>query len=162
MADYATDLNAHDVAAFVSKNYAYYDAVWIKHQKPLFANWNWASFFFNAYWLGYRKMHREALLSIALPSAFAVLALFLPLPLINHQAVRAVIVFSLGFYGDALYRKKFIRVAQAAQVIPDAERKAFLAKRGGTSVSGVVVCVALDIIGMVIPMVLANWMAYIS
>ena len=54
-----------DLMKFVGKKYPYYDAKWQKSKdnKPA---WNFAAFFFSAFWLGYRKMYMPLAIMIGL------------------------------------------------------------------------------------------------
>ena len=60
-----------DMSLFIDKNSSRYVDIFSKNKdKKIFFNMNWSAFFFNIYWMFYRKMYKYALIFLAVTLAF--------------------------------------------------------------------------------------------
>lgn len=57
---------------FIDENASRYMELFSKHKdKKVFFSWNWSAFFFNVYWMFYRKMYKYALLFLMISLLFS-------------------------------------------------------------------------------------------
>jgi len=125
-----------EAAALLQKNAGYYLEKWDKYSHSIFKGWNWSAMFLCETWMLYRKMYLEGVLFFALRMSLSfvlgILIPFLPAFLISNYLVPWAFV---GIFGNALYRRKVLRMIQKAQELNESERLEFLRNSGGTSIA---------------------------
>ena len=99
---------------FVGTNSNYYDESWrVMEWRGVNRSWNWAAALGLGGWLAYRRLYDHATLQSALLTLLILLALSgAPIKLL--ALVQLVMAALLGLYGNALYRRRFRRAAEAA------------------------------------------------
>jgi hypothetical protein len=119
---------------FVGTNSSYYDESWrVMEWRGVNRSWNWAAALSLGGWLAYRRLYHHAALQGALLTLLILLALSgAPIQLVALAQLVVALVF--GWYGNALYRRRFRQAAVAAarQDGDHAARLAALAASGGT------------------------------
>jgi hypothetical protein len=149
--DVATSYDVPELAelqAFVGPNAAYYFRKWAARLESPEGDIgiNWVAFFFPAVWMGYRRMHRNALLCVVASIVMSVLLQML-FAFVFHSAttpVSATIIVNLMFAivcaacGNEWYLNHARRkIAEARARGFDGQRLLFeLSHRGGTSTLG--------------------------
>ena len=119
---------------FVGTNSAYYDETWRSMEwRGATRSWNWAAALSLGGWLAYRRLYDHAMLQGAWLTLLILLALSgAPIKLL--ALVQLLVAALLGAYGNALYRRRFRRAAEAA-ARHDGDygaQLAALARSGGT------------------------------
>jgi len=109
--------------SFVRENIEYYDRKWGSSSDELDAGWNWAGFLIGPSWAVYRKLYLEAAIVFAILSA---LAFVFPTAMSLYGWI-----FALG--GNAMYRRKLVRIVKNSEGLGREEQKALLRKKGGTN-----------------------------
>jgi hypothetical protein len=129
----------------------------------LHASWNWAAFFFSAFWALYRKMYAWFFALWAIATVATVL-LKVPNPQIQQGVGIGYIVCFLGFgaYANALYHRKVkSQIAAAQKSSPDASRVSRrLSASGGVNKWVAIVCGAVPVIGIVAAVALPAYQDY--
>ncbi|WP_333651498.1 hypothetical protein [Lacrimispora sp.] len=121
---------------FVGNNYRYYKNKWDgRPENQNFSSWNWTVFLFPVYWLVYRKMYLEALLS----GIISVCLMIIP-------GAGVLFHIFLGIYAESHYRKKGIKVIAETSNMTESDAKQYISKRGGTSTSGVIIAVFIVVL----------------
>ena len=99
---------------FVGPNGTYYDESWrLMEWRDANHSWNWASALSLGGWLAYRRLYDHAVLH----SVWLTLLILLGLsgtPIRLLVTVQIIVAVFLGAYGNALYRRRFRRAAEAA------------------------------------------------
>ena len=148
-----------DLDAFVGSNAAYYRDRWMTHLQTSRKGWNWAAFFCFYYWMIYRRMYLEAIavwvttivVRIFVGSFSVLISLAGPVALFLFS----VIVFlaelaAIGWIGNILYYKKYLRVYDRTYWMQPDERYKVLRQKGGTSMWAVILLFLLEIIAKLI------------
>lgn len=141
-------LNEEEAEAFIGKNASFYLDKWNSHSDSSLKGWNWAAMFFSIEWMVYRKMYAEAILYFFIISTLAVLlGLLLSVFSINLNGtiLRDTFRIIMGIWGNAIYRKKALRVLRKNVVLNDADRLFALKNKGGVSVASVIICSVIEI-----------------
>jgi hypothetical protein len=120
---------------FVGRNSNYYDETWrLMEWRNRNRSWNWASALSMGGWLAYRRLNDHAVLHSVWLTLLVLLALSgTPIKLL--ALVQLIVAVLLGLYGNALYRTRFRRAAEAA-ARHDGDypaQLAMLAAAGGTA-----------------------------
>ena len=133
-----------EIAAFVGKNPDYYYTRWT----PLlegqgWTGFNWAAFFFSAFWLPYRKMYKTALVfygCIFLAAIFEEIASKNGTPQALGQSLRLIAAIICGANGNRWYFDHATDVITQVRSkrLPDNIVIDELSKRGGTSIGAAV------------------------
>jgi len=136
------DLTREEVESFVGPKHLYYWKMWqrVGAAGGTKAGFNGAAFFFNLFWLLYRKMVREFFIGfgglVAVSVALAVLSSATGHDLSQlDRVIQIVVGVAVGMLGNSLYLRRARRAIAAARAEePDlARRRLLLAQRGGTS-----------------------------
>lgn len=135
-------LTKEEEEAFIGPNTSFYTEKWRLHSSHTLKGWNWAAMFFSIEWMVYRKMYTQAVLMYLATTAVLLLFMRIDLP---SALIRDVFRTIVGVVGNALYRRKALRVVQKNIALPDQERLQVLQNKGGTSVAGVLVCIAIEV-----------------
>ncbi len=128
-----------DELAYVQKNIDYYNGRWGSAMGSRYKGWNFVCMFFPYEWMCYRKMYLEAFLSFA-----AVFALNFALFFMPSEVFVWAIRLAFGAVGNMLYWRKSQRMIKRTDAMDDQDRLEFLQAKGGTSIPGLVICVALE------------------
>lgn len=109
--------------------------------------WNWAAFFFNIYWVVYRKMYVLATIMLFVELLFELI--------IDDESMSRCISFIIsilcGMYGNHFYMKHAEKHVQAVKYMDITAKERYLKSKGGTSVSAVIGFLAIFfIIGFII------------
>jgi hypothetical protein len=119
---------------FVGPNGTYYDESWrLMEWRNANRSWNWAGALSLGGWLAYRRLYDHAVLH----SVWLTLLILLGLsgtPIRLLATIQIIVAVFLGAYGNALYRRRFRRSAEAAARHDGdyAAQLAALAAAGGT------------------------------
>ena len=99
---------------FVGPNGTYYDENWrLMEWRNANRSWNWAAALSLGGWLAYRRLYDHAVLHSVWLTLLLLLALSgTPIKLLLFAQV--IVAVLLGVYGNALYRERFRRAAEAA------------------------------------------------
>jgi hypothetical protein len=139
----ALDLTRDEVRSFVGEKHRYYWGAWQRSATKggFLAGFNGAAFFFNMFWLLYRKMHREFCIGcgamVAASGGLAVLGEVTGKDLNGlDRVVNVAAAATVGMLGNGLYLRRARRVITTARVEEaDPERRMqLLTARGGTSI----------------------------
>jgi len=104
------------------------------------ASWNWCSFFVPVYWLLYRKMYM-----------YAGIYLILSFVLSFMGGLGIVMQIVLGLFGNYIYMTNIYSLASQARALTEADKKSFIAKKGGVSKTAVIIWLAIGIaIGLLV------------
>lgn len=137
-----TSLEAADSEAYVGPKHPVY---WHKWSNLSVRNstlgWNWSAFVLGPIWMGYRRMHKEAMISLALGIAFAGSAMMLADNLWGRDTVPATFTVACllayvayGAKGDHLYFQATARNAgKARAALGGVAPGAWLKMQGGTA-----------------------------
>ena len=143
-------LTKEEAEAFIGNNAYFYMEKWREHGGKTLKGWNWAAFLIGIEWMAYRKMYVEAVLAfLAVSAASIVLNLLLGLFGVSWgfgKALGDLFRLVLGILGNLLYRNKALRSVRKTGVLDEPSRLSYLKSKGGTSVIGVVGCVAIEVI----------------
>lgn len=139
-------LTEEETELFVGKNCAYYYDKWGNNTGRVYRGWNWAAMFFNIEWMIYRKMYIEALLTfvamlitgVCFKTLFAVFGI-----VVNAGVVVHIFRLAMGFFGNALYEKKALRVLRKTIDMDDSGRACFLSEKGGVEISVLVIWIVI-------------------
>jgi len=134
-----------DLSMFLQSNQMVYVS---KFQKMQILNtktsWNWASFFFGAYWYAYRKMYgiAAAYIGISFVARF--------IPGINFLITLALWVCS-GIFGNYFYKQYIDEELRVAKCMDTYNKNTYIAKKGGTSIGAIFAIIGITcVISMVI------------
>ena len=125
---------------FVGNKSNYYFEKWDLYSQSPFKGWNWAAWFFMSSWMIYRKMYVEALALLLLFGLSELLFLWHPVRLLLYIILMGILT---GACGNALYRKKTLRMMRKAERLEESERLGFLRKKGSTSILAALVLAPL-------------------
>ena len=135
-------LNKEEAEAFIGQGSYFYLHKWGSHSDNKLKGWNWAAMFLGVTWLAYRRMYREAFLYtlIILVVTFCIdflllISLSFQLP---NEITRQFTYLFFGICGNAIYRKKAIRVFRESRHMNHTERIACLQQNGGVSIGGAI------------------------
>lgn len=141
-------LTKEEAEAFIGDNSSFYLDKWKTCSDSTRKGWNWAAMFFRIEWMAYRKMYIEAVICF-LAIAFISLCIDFILAAFRMELSGKLIgdAFGLliGFWGNALYRKKALRALQKTKNMDEPERIEYLKAKGGVSILGVFGCIAVEI-----------------
>ena len=143
-----TWLTKEEAETFVGKNDFFYLGKWRKYSESTFKGWNWAAFFFGISWMAYRRMYTEALLYylfIAFAGVLIVVTFGAIGIRVNGDLLRSILQLFVVIFGNAIYRKKALRVLRKTIHLSETDRLSVLEAKGGTSVAGVICCILLQI-----------------
>ena len=146
-------LTKEEAETFIGTNVYSYLEKWKTHSGSKLKGFNWAAAAFGIVWMAYRRMYAEAVLTVILFSfmgsaislLFGVFDIYFNEPLIGYFFRLLV-----GIFGNMLYRNKAMRVLRKTIYMDEAERLACLKAKGGTSVVGVIICIAIQIAEVVL------------
>jgi hypothetical protein len=119
---------------FVGPNGTYYDERWrLMEWRSANRSWNWAGALSLGGWLAYRRLYDHAVLHSVWLTLLILLALS-GAPIRLLVTAQIIVAVFLGAYGNALYRRRFRRAAEAAARHDGdyAAQLAALAAAGGT------------------------------
>lgn len=137
-------MTREEAEAFIGNNASFYLEKWKSHYDTALKGWNWAAMFFGIEWMVYRKMYWEAL--VFFMSGFCLSIVFsLLLPGIGGDLFGHAFRILIGVFGNALYRKKAMRVLHKLDRLDDSRRLAELSRRGGGSPISVIVLFVLEV-----------------
>jgi len=123
------------IAAFVGKNYSYYQKKWAAaaaKKSPM--SWNWAAFFLGIIWLVYRKMYGLAAIIVAILVLDVVIETYFPLPESLGRAVTWAVAALFGWFGNSWYKSHVEKKVKAINVtFTQEEAHVALAKQGGVN-----------------------------
>lgn len=106
------DAGAVSAKAFIGPNATYYDDRWRwMHWRGRSRTWNWAAAVSFGGWLAYRRMYGPALLHGGWLGLLVALALA-GVPLVLLALAQVVVMLGLGFYGNNLYFRHYMRYAR--------------------------------------------------
>jgi hypothetical protein len=151
-------LAKEEAETFIGKNSYFYLDKWKTHSDSKLKGWNWAAAFFSIEWMAYRKMYVEALLyflivvtvSVTIGMTFDVLRVNVGF---DSNLVGQTFRILAGIFGNAIYRKKALRVLRKTINKSEAEKLACLQAKGGVSIAGVVVCLVIQVaVGVLLAM----------
>ena len=98
-------------------------------------SWNWAAFFFSAFWLFYRRLYAYGIAAIAA-------ALFISL--IPPLSVFSILLnIATGIFGDYLYLDEVEKNIRAARQMDEPDRSYFISRKAGVDVSTVMIVVGV-------------------
>lgn len=153
------------VIAFVGRNSVYYIRAFRKIEEG-YTSWNWAAFFFNWFWLGYRKMIKEAIIIFVITGIIGFVAGIVAgsYGLIKNKETFIaymdtiglitwlILALFLGFYGNSLYYRHVKRKIMEIEALGlDAQSEnAALMKEGGTSLLYALLLLLIDVVTSVI------------
>jgi hypothetical protein len=121
------------------------DDVKLDNKVKSFSSWNWSAFLVGLFWMGYRKMYLELmyLLLIFLVCDFITYVLEFDV----NWGVNIATGVTIGLFGNAFYlsraKKEIIRLKQLG--LSEEVEKLELSKKGGTSVGGIFIALAMGI-----------------
>lgn len=130
---FSSGVNTKELGLFVGvKKKQYYTSKWLnldKDNKNI--SWNWASFFLNFFWLGYRKMYIH---SIIVGAIYLTIIKIVPDKAENALGMLMCILF--GLIGNKIYysyaNKDIIKIKESFKEKDEQESK--ITEKGGTSV----------------------------
>jgi hypothetical protein len=146
-------MTEQEVDAFVGKNAEYYKEKWKAHpNSQYFKGWNGIAFVFFLEWAAYRRMYKEALLAFLGILIFGIFFSLIPIgtDFFGELCGQAIKLF-LSFFANGLYRRKALRMVNISLNMPENIRMDYLAKKGGVNITGVIVCVILEIAPVFLP-----------
>jgi hypothetical protein len=118
---------------FVGANATHYDECWrLMEWRRANRSWNWAAALTLGGWLAYRRLYGYALLH-AIWLGLLLLLAAKGTSILLLAPLQAAVAWTLGLYGNALYRRRFRKAAMAAALHEGdhAARLASLAAAGG-------------------------------
>ncbi len=132
---------------FVRVNYAYYARKWEgRGGKIFFLSWNWASFFFSASWLLYRRMYIPAALCLLLGNFAAQLST----TLMSYFAVFISVHMVTGLCGNSIYMNHALDTIERYRNTAESEMDAALTRRGGANLLPPILLEVLSLILLMI------------
>lgn|GEM_PF-1579515 len=148
-------VSEHELSLFVGKHAEVYLEKWREGSR-----WNWSAFFFDAYWLLYRKMYLYCLLFLIISSLTisSTVSLFIRdagtawFGLLVGFILYGIVKIALGFFANRLYFHHANRKISHITLIPyePAPRERQIAKAGGTSISILIALIVLPIVSVII------------
>lgn len=115
-----------------AKKVDYYFIKWRKGK----ISWNWAAFFLNIFWLGYRKMYGMVLTILGTYIAIILLTVLLDLGELLNAGIGLGIAVFLGMYGNQLYKDHALKQVKKLQEQHGERAGVYLARYGGPSWDG--------------------------
>ena len=138
-----------DLYAFVETNQMFYIPKFQRMQQIASkTSWNWCSFFFTTSWFLYRKMY-----GIAVVVFIAAFIVELMPPALS--TILGLVLYTLsGIFGNYFYKQYVDEELRVAKSMDATNKSAYIAKKGGTSTSSVVIFfVVTFVLGMFMAMV---------
>jgi len=145
---YRSWLTKEEAETYIGQNILFYLDKWKTHSESSLKGWNWAAFFFGIQWMTYRKMYIEALLYYLLTVVIGIIiSLILGLfgIRVDGNLLRSILQLFVGIFGNAIYRKKALRVLRKSGYLDETGRLSVLQTKGGVSVVGVIVGLLLQV-----------------
>ena len=145
------DLTQEEVAAYVGDRHVYYWKQWqpVRGGRPR-PSPNGAALIVGPIWLLYRKLYREFVFASLMLFAVEVALEAIGAPSVQAKTIRIFAFAAIaGLFGNSIYlRRARIVIAEVRDKESDLERRCeLLRKRGGTSIVGPALLVALATLG---------------
>ena len=155
----ATAASNEETKAFIGRNYGYFFDKWEFRENSWYKGWNFTAMVFAIEWMAYRKMYKEAFFNYLFAISFTFIIAFI----LNAMGIWFAIsimrdVFRLfaGAIANALYYKKVKREVENFINMDGPERFDYLQTKGGVSFVGLIVCIALQVVGIFILLLVQN------
>lgn len=140
------DTDCEDVNKFVLTKVDYYSRKFEQIRNTgSKITWNWASFFFNVYWMLYRKMYAQA--GIVFLLNFVV---YMSMPSGLDGILSLGLQVGVGMYGNYIYLKHIEKKLNDINNLDYGSREFMIRKKGGTSILAPILAVVLTVVAMVI------------
>lgn len=133
--------------ALIQNNIYYYDQKFsMMNASGKSISWNWASFFFGAYWMMYRKMYLNTLFLVLISWAIAFIY-FIPIVGWFIGGLMTIGLWvCLGMFGNAIYKKHLEKKYTECIELEYDQRKQECVATGGTSAGAVVIYVVISML----------------
>lgn len=149
-------LTKEEAEAFLGKNSSFYLDNWKSYSDSRLKGWNWAAMLVGLEWMAYRRMYLEAFLYFMLTSFISICAGLLLEGLgirFHGRLIGDAFRLLMGVLGNAIYRKKALRMLHKTGAMDDTQRIEFLMSKGGVSVVGVFGCIAIEVVYFILFMI---------
>ncbi|MEG0856283.1 MAG: DUF2628 domain-containing protein [Terrisporobacter sp.] len=147
--EYKADFNNKDMVNFIQKKVEYYIPTFKEIEDDnKSTSWNWAAFFFNSWWLLYRKMYAYGFGIIA---GTFILTSIMPM---SSFVVNIIVAVLCGLYGNILYLKQTVNQLRSVATMDSELKQRILLSRGGVNIVipiilGIITLLALLLVGAV-------------
>lgn len=149
-------LTKEEAEAFLGKNSSFYLNNWKSYSDSRLKGWNWAAMLVSLEWMAYRRMYLEAFLYFVITGFVSICVSLLLAGLgirFEGRLLGDAFRLLIGALGNAIYRKKALRMLHKTGGMNDTQRIEFLRSKGGVSIVGVIGCIVIEIVYFLLLMI---------